>query len=153
MPHVESPARPNTQSTVLPLVQKVRLAQLHCPAKRGLVDTTVRCSISLAMQPLMLPVEGLRLAEKEKNQAIPLWPSGDNRLVVKKTFIEVEDDKTPTGLPATYNSDPWHSFGLQGWQIAHQTLEVEKTICGNIKDLERLGACLQRSRWFLPPKN
>lgn len=30
---------------------------------------------------------------------------GSDRVIIKKTFIEVEDEKTPTGLPATYNSD------------------------------------------------
>ena len=32
--------------------------------------------------------------------------AGSDRVIIKKTFIEVEDEKTPTGLPATYNSDP-----------------------------------------------
>mmetsp|Transcript_15626 Transcript_15626/g.19123 ORF Transcript_15626/g.19123 Transcript_15626/m.19123 type:complete len:330 (+) Transcript_15626:66-1055(+) len=40
---------------------------------------------------------------------------GSDRVVIKKTFIEVEDDHTPTGLPATYNSDSviWSRFMRQ----------------------------------------
>ena len=30
---------------------------------------------------------------------------GCDRVVIKKTFIDVEEDLTPTGLPATYNSE------------------------------------------------
>jgi len=46
------------------------------------------CAFHLVMEPtLTLPVEGC------------------DRVVIKKTFIDVEEDLTPTGLPATYNSD------------------------------------------------
>ncbi|CAK9105127.1 unnamed protein product [Durusdinium trenchii] len=46
---------------------------------------------------------------------LPLPMEGGDRVVIKKTFIEVEDDATPTGLPATYNSDSviWSRFKRQ----------------------------------------
>mmetsp|Transcript_43848 Transcript_43848/g.81886 ORF Transcript_43848/g.81886 Transcript_43848/m.81886 type:complete len:365 (+) Transcript_43848:56-1150(+) len=39
----------------------------------------------------------------------------DNKVVIKKTFLEVEEDITPKGLPATYNSDSvvWARFARQ----------------------------------------
>ncbi|CAE7385667.1 ML3 [Symbiodinium natans] len=46
---------------------------------------------------------------------LPLPAEGSEKIVVKKTFLEVEEDLTPQGLPASYNSDSvvWARFTRQ----------------------------------------
>ncbi|CAE6935575.1 ML3 [Symbiodinium sp. CCMP2592] len=46
---------------------------------------------------------------------LPSAGEGSEKIVVKKTFLEVEEDVTPQGLPATYNSDSvvWARFTRQ----------------------------------------
>lgn len=69
------------------------------------------CAFHLVMEPtLTLPVEGgpesqCCLCLPKVAPAATANTRGCDRVVIKKTFIDVEEDLTPTGLPATYNSE------------------------------------------------
>ena len=80
--------------------------------------------------PPPTPLKGGYIYITQKNKLLTEYvfflsdSAGSDRVIIKKTFIEVEDEKTPTGLPATYNSDPrwalvskrWDTLGYRKWR-------------------------------------
>ena len=58
------------------------------------------------MEPTTLPMSCTEGGVKRSNKlAIGCRARGCDKVVIKKTFIELEGDATPTSLPASYNSE------------------------------------------------